>query len=691
MGLFSKKKQVVAEAESPLPPAAPPVLRARIPESLPFRAAFGSVDRHYRQADYGEVLSLRADSWQATAWKGDTLNAMLVLTAKDEPVRGLCLRASDFSDGESVIPAAAIQPFWPGETKAYIGRGGKWDDSALKESVPDILFAAPPEELEKQRVQPVWLRIQIPKESAPGVYQGSLSLSCAGCLEQAVLVFSFEVLDLQQPEASVFEGHSFGLELWQYPYTVARYYGIPEAELFGGRHLAILEEQLKLYKTAGGNAITVTVVEDPWNSQTYDPYPSMVKWIKTPDGSFSFDYSHFDAYVSLALRMGIDGQLKSFSMIPWGDKIRYYDAQKGRAVTVAYKPGTQKWAQLWDAFLESYVAHLEEKGWFGMAYIALDERPAKQLQPVIDLLGRHPDSGGQCLKLSCAMNYSSTDEAQRALMDKIDDISVNIDHADAEGKLRAFARERRKRGQTTTLYTCTGHYPNSFVRSDPAESAWTAWYALSQNLDGFLRWAYDAWAEDPLTDTSFRSWESGDPFFVYPGGKAEALPLPRSSPRFERLREGIRDVEKARWLLGCGGETAKQLRALLASLGRAEGKVNAYGAKEAGSQENRDFITAEVNRMRAGMETIAREFLAAGGNEESFQLNRLVPEPEKNVKLLPLLCGLSVALRALGGGIKAVLKKYKMRRDGLQTLKHGWKVKIVQGKKSYEHKSTRYP
>ena len=93
----------------------------------------------------------------------------------------------------------------------------------------------------------------------------------------------------------------------------------------------------------------------------------------------------------------------------------------------------------------------------------------------------------------------------------------------------------------TTYYVCCSHrYPNMFTFSDPAEATVAAWYAVANDYDGFLRWAYNSWTEEPLRDSRFRTWPAGDTYIVYPGG--------RSSIRFERLREGIQDAEKIRLL-----------------------------------------------------------------------------------------------------------------------------------------------
>ena len=101
--------------------------------------------------------------------------------------------------------------------------------------------------------------------------------------------------------------------------------------------------------------------------------------------------------------------------------------------------------------------------------------------------------------------------------------------------------QRRSKGLTTTFYVCcSSGFPNTYTSSAPAEATYLSWYAAAEDYDGFLRWAYNSWTEDPLRDSRFRTWPAGDTYVVYPGG--------RSSIRFERLCEGIQDAEKIRIL-----------------------------------------------------------------------------------------------------------------------------------------------
>lgn len=100
---------------------------------------------------------------------------------------------------------------------------------------------------------------------------------------------------------------------------------------------------------------------------------------------------------------------------------------------------------------------------------------------------------------------------------------------------------RKENGYISTFYSyCADEFPNTFTYSPPVEGVFRAWYSTAADFDGFLRWAYNSWVENPLQDSRFTQWSAGDTYIVYPGN--------RSSIRFETLREGIQDAEKIRIL-----------------------------------------------------------------------------------------------------------------------------------------------
>jgi hypothetical protein len=104
---------------------------------------------------------------------------------------------------------------------------------------------------------------------------------------------------------------------------------------------------------------------------------------------------------------------------------------------------------------------------------------------------------------------------------------------------------RRKDGYKTTFYVCCGPlYPNTFTYSDPFEAELLGWYGLAWDYDGMLRWAYNSWPENPMKDSRYGNWSSGDTYLVYPDN--------RTSVRFERLIDGIESAEKVRSLRAAG-------------------------------------------------------------------------------------------------------------------------------------------
>jgi hypothetical protein len=122
---------------------------------------------------------------------------------------------------------------------------------------------------------------------------------------------------------------------------------------------------------------------------------------------------------------------------------------------------------------------------------------------------------------------------------ELQEFSIIITHANAD--LYQQIEDRTGEGKTTTFYVCTNpKRPNTFTFSPPAEAVWLGYYAAAKRYSGLLRWAANHWPLDPLFDTSFGRWPAGDTFLIYPG--------PRSSIRFERLREGIEEYEKVRLL-----------------------------------------------------------------------------------------------------------------------------------------------
>lgn len=482
--------------------------------------SFATADIRYNKHN-APAISLLQAQWKTKAWKGEKVHTQfLIWTTRN--LKQLSFIWSKLKDGKGhEIPEKNINASFvryvmaDGLNKEGGGCGIlPGHDSSLVEDVIDPVKTLP---AGKNTTRPVWLSVSVPATAVEGLYKGNVKVIEGKNTPPFILHYAIQVLNHTLPAP---EHWKFHLDLWQNPYSVARVYGV---KAWSKQHFYVMRPYMKMLANAGQKAITTTLIHDPWNSQTYDIYGSMIKWTKNKNGSWRYDYSVFDKWVSFMMTLGINKLINCYSMIPWNLKFYYYDEALRKDTMIVAKPGSAEYEAHWRPMLMDFARHLKEKGWFNKTTIAMDERSMADMQKAIALI----KSADKNFKISLAGNYHP--EIEKDL----------FDYSVASNQLmdEATIRLRRESGLNTTYYTCcTEGYPNTFSFSAPAESVWLAWHATYKGYDGYLRWAYNCWTKDPLRDTRFGSWSSGDAYLVYPG--------PRSSVRLERLIEGIQDFEK---------------------------------------------------------------------------------------------------------------------------------------------------
>lgn len=462
-------------------------------------------------------------SYQLTGWKGEKLSAQILLWSTEDIKQVEC-EFNDFTSAGSTLPAGIAQARFVRYVMTDIfepGCGYRKPEDFPASLSPDMLDNLECFDLSAKTVRPIWITINIPQSASAGKYNSKITIYAQN-QESQEFDIELNVQDRTLPPASDWKYH---LDLWQHPSAVARAQNL---ELWSDKHFEEMKPLYKMLADAGQKVITATLNKDPWNVQTYDKYEDMILWTKNTDGTWSYDYAIFDKWVNFMMDLGIKKMINCYSIVPWNNEIHYKDTAADSLVNIKADPGTKIFEETWTPFLTDFTRHLKERGWLEIANIAMDERSPKEMKATLELLKKvAPELG-----ISLADNHKSYKQYPY-----IKDMSVA-----ADAKVDSVDIEyRRKNGLITTYYVCcSDKFPNMFSFSESAEAVYSAWYALSADYDGFLRWAYNSWVENPLTDSRFRTWPSGDTYIVYP----EA----RSSIRFERLIEGIQDVEKVRIL-----------------------------------------------------------------------------------------------------------------------------------------------
>ena len=280
--------------------------------------------------------------------------------------------------------------------------------------------------------------------------------------------------------------------------------------------------------SAGQKVITTSIFQHPWNSQTEDPFESMVGKFKGLDGTWRYDYTVFDRWVEFMMSCGITQQIDCYSILPWHLTFEYFDSALNCTVTKKMEPGSQEYEDYLLPFLTDFAKHLKAKGWFEKTCIAMDERPKDLLEHAYAIVYKAEKN----FKIEGAVNYFGPEVAERMY-----DISFLFREALLTPEQLS---SHLAKGNKVTIYTCCNpQRPNTFIDSNPSESAFLGWFVASVGYSGYLRWAYNSWVKDPCVDARFRTWRAGDCYLVYPDG---------SSIRMERLIEGIQDNEKIRIL-----------------------------------------------------------------------------------------------------------------------------------------------
>jgi hypothetical protein len=484
---------------------------------------FGSTDQLYFRA---EVPELKKDSkaWKGVGWKGERLNAQILVWSADTlqqvrfKVNNLVNERGDVinKDNISLNMVRYVLANYPyGASDVTCGES-PYKDGFL---MPDRFEQFDRFDVPGKTARPVWVGLDVPAGTKAGHYKGTIEVKAKGT--QTVLKIEVEVQDQVLPAPHDWK---YRLDLWQNPWVLA---WDNHLKPWSEEHKQLLKKHLKLYADAGGKYITTYAVHSPWSDNSYSIEGSMIESIKNADGTWKFDYKIFDEYVELAMSVGIDKAITVYTPLPGGFRFRYIDAKTGDYVTAIWPPTSKEFKAYWNPFLNDLQAHLRQKGWFEKAYIGINENPLDETLAAIKVVKEN----------SAKWRITYAGDWHPELNGLLDDYS----YVARKESSMDVVKERAAKGFTTTYYVCCNPpKPNNFLFSPPIEGRWISWYASAYGYNGFLRWAYDAWTQDPVRDARHGSWAAGDCYMVYPGGN--------SGIRFEKLREGIVDFEKLRIL-----------------------------------------------------------------------------------------------------------------------------------------------
>ncbi|MFQ3549418.1 MAG: glycoside hydrolase domain-containing protein [Armatimonadota bacterium] len=453
----------------------------------------------------------------------------------DTPVINVTLKFSDLKNDKNVISSENIKVFRVGT--AYTPEAGL---------ICDPLYEF--ESLDINKNIPIFINIKVPKDIPAGLYTGKILVKHNG-KTKAEKNIQLQVADVCLKDVNDW---SFFLSVWMNPGAVARFNNL---ECWSDEHFAALEPYIKDLALHGQKTVVVPISYHPWGNQTYTPYPNIIKCIKI-DNKYEFDFTLFDRYVKLHEKYNINKYIHCYSLVQApGDTnkcvLEFCDAAIGEKVLIETEFGDDEYKKYWISFLKAFKEHLDNLNWLDKTYLAFDEKPPELMKEIFMFIFDNASD----FRISLAANTKSD------INNQFDDLS-NLFAVDVMGEIEKSPTQRAGSAVSelfgddnmesieedglaedyiTTFYVCCSpQHPNTFVHSPLIESRMIGMLAIAGGYDGFLRWSYNDWNEDPIANAKHSDWPSGDCFFVYPSKNG-----PVSSLRWEQLRNGIQDAELA--------------------------------------------------------------------------------------------------------------------------------------------------
>ena len=459
--------------------------------------------------------------WSDTLWQGDRAHKQLILWAKGKAVKNIKVNVSDLKGQSMNVSASNItvrySTYVVGDDRTC-SCGGAVDRKSV--SIADALSETPVSGFTSSEPLKLWITVNVPDNTVPGKYEGKIEIARGNDVLDT-FTLSFLVVNHKLPAVADWKYH---LDIWQFPFQLVSLCkkGGNAVEPFSDDYYKLEKPFYSMLADAGQRSITTYIKDGAFNGGQ-----TMVDWRRKANGDWEFDYTKFDSFVSFMMGLGIDAQINCFSPAGWNDTVRYLDLSDNQTKKLSLTIGDGAYNEVWNCFLDSFKEHLTAKGWFDKAVLYLDEVPEFQLQAIVDMVKKHDPSW----KIGVAGNWYSYD-----LTTKLFEHSPIISCTDKSG------------AQRVTFYTsCSQTYPNNYVTSDnsPVELIYMSWYALANGYDGYLRWAYDYWTNPDPMNAQDGSNAAGDFHFIYRSSNDFSTCVPLSSARFELLREGIQDYEKA--------------------------------------------------------------------------------------------------------------------------------------------------
>ena len=214
----------------------------------------------------------------------------------------------------------------------------------------------------------MWVTVRVPEDAAPGDYTGTLTIQTED-YDPVAVPLKLKVYDYRMRDPKDFRLHH---NVYQSFDSVALYYKVP---LWSDKHFELMAKSLEVLREMGCRVCMLTLCVRASNVNNTE---SMVRWVKQPDGTFTYDFTNVEKYLDLYAKvvgkprilpiyiMDYEGRDNSAKPQP----VTVVDPKTGKLSEMAQPAyGTEANREFWRPVLTELRERLIKRKWWDVALI----------------------------------------------------------------------------------------------------------------------------------------------------------------------------------------------------------------------------------------------------------------------------------------------------------------------------------
>ncbi len=249
-------------------------------------------------------------------------------------------------------------------------------------------------------MQPVWLTVRVPRDAAPGDYEGKLLIRADRmAMDPVVVPVRLSVAGWVLPDPKGFRVTNFGQSS---PESLARHYNVPR---WSEKHFDLMGQSMALMAEVNSRQAIIDLCLDFYGVGGVPE--TMVRWIRQPDGSFTYDFTVLDKYLdTVARRMGKPTLLRVNCWMEWARshenpkpdekpkwsgpcRVSLFDPATGKVEPLEQpRADTPEFYAFWKPVLDEVRKRIEARGWFDVTAIGANSYCWGVSPQLVDVLAR---------------------------------------------------------------------------------------------------------------------------------------------------------------------------------------------------------------------------------------------------------------------------------------------------------------